>query len=133
MNFCVNTSPLSGKAGRFLTSRHLRARLDREVLGNVSIRLTETDSPDIIEVAGRGELQLAVLIESMRREGYELQVSRPEVITKEVDGRRFERRALENIARDASRHRASALNLAGELLGLRAVAANDGELGSAPR
>jgi GTP-binding protein len=90
MTFGVNTSPLSGKEGRFLTSRHLRERLDREVLGNVSIRLEETDSPDVIEVAGRGELQLAVLIESMRREGYELQVSRPEVITREIDGRRHE-------------------------------------------
>jgi GTP-binding protein len=90
MTFGVNTSPLAGKEGKFLTSRHLRERLEREVLGNVSIKLHETDSPDIIEVAGRGELQLAVLIESMRREGYELQVSRPEVITKEVNGKRFE-------------------------------------------
>ncbi len=90
MTFGVNTSPYAGKSGKFLTSRHLRERLEREVLGNVSIKLHETDSTDIIEVAGRGELQLAVLIESMRREGYELQVSRPEVITKEVNGRRFE-------------------------------------------
>jgi GTP-binding protein len=90
MTFGVNTSPLSGKDGRYLTSRHLRERLAREVLGNVSIRVEETDSPDVIEVAGRGELQLAVLIESMRREGYELQVSRPEVVTKEIDGRRHE-------------------------------------------
>ena len=90
MTFGVNTSPLAGREGKFLTSRHLRERLAREVLGNVSIRLHETDSPDVIEVAGRGELQLAVLIESMRREGYELQVSRPEVITKEVNGKRFE-------------------------------------------
>ncbi|MEY2460322.1 MAG: GTP-binding protein, partial [Acidimicrobiaceae bacterium] len=90
MTFGVNTSPLSGREGRYLTSRHLRERLDREVLGNVSIRIEETDSPDIISVAGRGELQLAVLIESMRREGYEVQVSRPEVITREVDGRRQE-------------------------------------------
>ena len=90
MQFSVNTSPLAGKAGKFLTSRHLRERLEREVLGNVSIRLAETDSPDVIEVAGRGELQLAVLIESMRREGYELQVSRPEVIVKELNGKRHE-------------------------------------------
>jgi GTP-binding protein len=90
MTFGVNTSPMAGKDGRYLTSRHLRERLAREVLGNVSIRLEETDSPDVIEVAGRGELQLAVLIESMRREGYELQVSRPEVVTKEIDGRRHE-------------------------------------------
>jgi GTP-binding protein len=90
MTFGVNTSPLSGREGRYLTSRHLRERLDREVLGNVSIRIEETDSPDIISVAGRGELQLAVLIESMRREGYELQVSRPEVIVREIDGKRHE-------------------------------------------
>jgi GTP-binding protein len=87
MTFAVNTSPMAGKEGKYLTSRHLRDRLEREVLGNVSIRLTDTDSPDVIEVAGRGELQLAVLIESMRREGYELQVSRPEVILREIDGK----------------------------------------------
>jgi GTP-binding protein len=90
MTFGVNTSPYAGRDGQFLTSRHLRERLDREILGNVSIRLADTDSPDVIEVAARGELQLAVLIETMRREGYELQVSRPEVITREIDGRRHE-------------------------------------------
>jgi len=90
MTFGVNTSPLSGREGKYLTSRHLRERLDREVLGNVSIRIEETDSPDVISVAGRGELQLAVLIESMRREGYELQVSRPEVIVRDIDGKRHE-------------------------------------------
>jgi GTP-binding protein len=90
MTFAVNTSPLAGKDGSFLTSRHLRERLEREVLGNVSIRLADTDSPDMIEVAGRGELQLAVLIEAMRREGYELQVSRPEVVVRYIDGRRHE-------------------------------------------
>ncbi|MFN8019569.1 MAG: translational GTPase TypA [Acidimicrobiales bacterium] len=90
MTFGVNTSPLAGKEGTYLTSRHLRERLEREVLGNVSIRLEDTDSPDVIEVAGRGELQLAVLIETMRREGYELQVSRPEVIVKDIDGKRHE-------------------------------------------
>ena len=92
MTFGVNTSPLSGKDGRFLTSRQIRDRLEREVLGNVSIRIGETSSPEVIEVAGRGELQLAVLIESMRREGYELQVSRPEVILREIDGRPHEPR-----------------------------------------
>jgi len=90
MTFGVNTSPLAGKEGTYLTSRHLRERLDREVLGNVSIRVDQTSSPDVIEVAGRGELQLAVLIETMRREGYELQVSRPEVIVREIDGKRHE-------------------------------------------
>jgi GTP-binding protein len=90
MTFGVNTSPLSGKDGQYLTSRHLRDRLEREILGNVSIRLGDTGSPDIIEVAARGELQLAVLIESMRREGYELQVSRPEVLVREIDGVKHE-------------------------------------------
>jgi len=86
MTFGVNTSPLAGQDGQFLTSRQIRDRLEREVLGNVSIRIGETSSPEVIEVAGRGELQLAVLIESMRREGYELQVSRPEVLTRTIDG-----------------------------------------------
>jgi GTP-binding protein len=86
MTFGVNTSPLAGTEGSFVTSRQIRERLDREVLGNVSIQIGETSSPEVIEVAGRGELQLAVLIESMRREGFELQVSRPEVIVKVIDG-----------------------------------------------
>jgi GTP-binding protein len=86
MTFGVNTSPLAGKDGSKLTSRQIRERLEREVLGNVSIRIGPTSSPEVIEVAGRGELQLAVLIESMRREGFELQVSRPEVVLREIDG-----------------------------------------------
>ncbi len=90
MSFGVNTSPFAGRAGKFVTSRHLRERLNKEILGNVSIKLAETDSPEVIEVAGRGELQLAVLIENMRREGYELQVSRPEVITKDIEGKKHE-------------------------------------------
>ena len=90
MTFGVNTSPLSGRSGKFLTSRQLRERLDREVLGNVSIRIGNTPSPEVTEVAGRGELQLAVLIEAMRREGYEMQVSRPQVIIREVDGKPHE-------------------------------------------
>ncbi|MCH7670257.1 MAG: translational GTPase TypA [Acidobacteria bacterium] len=90
MTFGVNTSPLAGRDGKFLTSRQIRDRLEREVLGNVSIKIRDTSSPEIIEVAGRGELQLAVLIESMRREGFELQVSRPQVIVKEIDGVRHE-------------------------------------------
>jgi GTP-binding protein len=90
MTFGVNTSPLSGRDGKFVTSRQIKERLDREVLGNVSIRIGATSSPEVIEVAGRGELQLAVLIESMRREGFELQVSRPEVIIREIDGRPHE-------------------------------------------
>jgi GTP-binding protein len=90
MTFGPNTSPISGKDGAYVTSRHIRERLAREVLGNVAIKVDDTASPDIIQVAGRGELQLAVLIESMRREGYEIEVSRPEVITKDIDGKRHE-------------------------------------------
>lgn len=90
MTFGVNTSPMSGRSGSQLTSRQIKARLEREVLGNVSIKIADTSTPDTIEVAGRGELQLAVLIESMRREGFELQVSRPEVIVREIDGKRHE-------------------------------------------
>ena len=92
MTFSVNTSPLAGRDGSKLTSRQIRERLEREVLGNVSIKIGETSSPEIIEVAGRGELQLAVLIESMRREGFELQVSRPEVVVRTIDGAKHEPR-----------------------------------------
>jgi len=91
MTFGPSTSPLVGE-GKFVTSRHILERLRREVLGNVSIKLADTDSADVLEVAGRGELQLAVLIETMRREGYEFQVSRPEVVTKVIDGHRHEPR-----------------------------------------
>src|SRR5689334_5779179 len=86
MTFGVNTSPLSGREGKYVTSRQIKARLDREVLGNVSIEVHPTESGDTFEVRGRGELQLAVLIEQMRREGFELMVSRPEVLLHEVDG-----------------------------------------------
>jgi GTP-binding protein len=86
MIFGVNNSPFSGKEGRFVTSRQLKERLDKETLGNVAIRVEATESPDQFRVSGRGELQLAILIEMMRREGYELQVSKPEVITHQVDG-----------------------------------------------
>jgi GTP-binding protein len=86
MIFGVNTSPFSGREGKFVTSRQLKERLDREVLGNVAIRVEQTDSPDQFKVSGRGELQLAILIEMMRREGYELQVSKPEVITRKEGG-----------------------------------------------
>ncbi|HET7685911.1 MAG TPA: translational GTPase TypA, partial [Candidatus Limnocylindria bacterium] len=86
MTFGVNTSPLAGRDGQYVTSRQLKARLDREVLGNVSIEVSATDAADTFEVRGRGELQLAVLIEQMRREGYELTISRPEVILHEADG-----------------------------------------------
>jgi GTP-binding protein len=90
MTFGVNTSPLSGRDGRYVTSRQIKDRLDREVLGNVSIEVLPTATPDTFEVRGRGELQLAVLIEQMRREGFELQVSRPEVLLREVNGETHE-------------------------------------------
>jgi len=86
MTFGVNTSPLGGRDGKYVTSRQIKARLDREILGNVSIEVRPTESGDTFEVRGRGELQLAVLIEQMRREGYELTVSRPEVILHTVGG-----------------------------------------------
>jgi GTP-binding protein len=86
MIFGVNNSPFAGKEGQYLTSRQLMERLDKEVLGNVAIRVEPTESPDQFKVSGRGELQLAILIEMMRREGYELQVSKPEVITRQIEG-----------------------------------------------
>jgi GTP-binding protein len=90
MVFGINTSPVAGREGQYVTSRHLRERLDRELLGNVSLRVEPTDTPEQFKVLGRGELQLAILIEMMRREGYEVQVSRPEIVTREIDGRRME-------------------------------------------
>ncbi|HET8572005.1 MAG TPA: translational GTPase TypA [Candidatus Limnocylindria bacterium] len=90
MTFGVNSSPMAGRDGRYLTSTQIKARLEREVLGNTAIEVHPTDSGDTYEVRGRGELQLAVLIEQMRREGFELTVSRPEVILREVDGEKHE-------------------------------------------
>ena len=90
MMFMVNNSPFAGREGKFVTSRHLLARLFKEVETNVSMRIEETESADTFKVYGRGELHLSVLIENMRREGYEFQVSRPKVIFKEVDGRTHE-------------------------------------------
>jgi GTP-binding protein len=90
IQFSVNNSPMAGREGQFVTSRNLRERLDRELLTNVSIRVEDTGSPESFKVLGRGELQLAILIEMMRREGYELQVGRPEIVTKSVDGKTME-------------------------------------------
>ncbi|HEX4975256.1 MAG TPA: translational GTPase TypA [Pseudomonadales bacterium] len=90
MTFQVNTSPFAGLEGKYITTRNIRDRLDRELLHNVALRVEDTDSPDKFKVSGRGELHLSVLIENMRREGFELGVSRPEVIIKEIDGVKME-------------------------------------------
>ena len=90
MIFSANTSPFAGRDGTYVTSRHLRDRLEKEVLGNVAIRVEDTEVVDSLKVSGRGELQLAILIEMMRREGYEMQVSKPEVITRSIDGKKLE-------------------------------------------
>jgi len=90
MTFSVNNGPFAGKEGQFITSRHIRDRLFKELERNVSLRVKETDTPDSFEVAGRGELHLSVLIETMRREGFELLVSRPKVIYKEINGEKCE-------------------------------------------
>src|SRR5207249_3099705 len=87
MTFTINTSPFSGREGTYVTSRNLRDRLDKELLTNVSIRVEEAGGPDAFKVMGRGELQLAILIEMMRREGYELMVGKPEILTRKVDGK----------------------------------------------
>ncbi len=86
MVFTVNTSPLAGKEGKYLTSRHIKERLDKELLYNVSIRVEQAETRESYQVSARGELQLAVLVETMRREGFELSISRPKVITREIDG-----------------------------------------------
>jgi GTP-binding protein len=90
MIFGVNTSPMSGRDGQFVTSRQIKDRLDKELLGNVSIRVEPTDTPEQMKVLGRGELQLSILIEMMRREGFEMQVSRPDIVTKDVNGKTME-------------------------------------------
>ncbi len=90
MNFCVNSSPFSGRSGKYVTSRQIRDRLMRETTHNVALRVEDTQDPEKFKVSGRGELHLSILIETLRREGYELAVSRPEVILREVDGEKHE-------------------------------------------
>jgi GTP-binding protein len=90
MTFTINNSPFAGREGQFVTSRNLRDRLDKELLTNVSIRVEEAGGPDAFKVMGRGELQLAILIEMMRREGYELQAGKPEILTRTIDGKLHE-------------------------------------------
>ncbi len=98
MTFQVNTSPFAGKEGKYVTSRQIRDRLMRELIHNVALRVTPTEDPDKFQVAGRGELHLSILIETMRREGFELALSRPEVIIREIDGERCE--PYENVTID---------------------------------
>lgn len=95
MTFGVNTSPFAGREGQFVTSRHLRDRLFKEIETNVAMHVEETDSADVFKVSGRGELHLSILIEQMRREGYELQVGKPEVVYKTINGQRCE--PMENL------------------------------------
>ena len=90
MNFCVNNSPLAGREGKFVTSRQIRDRLDRELQSNVALKVQDTDEDGVFEVSGRGELHLTILLENMRREGFELAVSKPRVVFHEVDGERHE-------------------------------------------
>ncbi len=114
MTIGINTSPLSGKDGAKLTARLVKNRLDQEVIGNVSIRVLPTDRPDTWEVQGRGELQLAILVETMRREGFELTVGKPEVVTKIIDGSLCE--PMERLALDAPE---TFLGVVTQLLALR--------------
>jgi GTP-binding protein len=102
MTLGVNTSPFAGREGRFCTSRQLRERLYRELETNIALQVHDTDSADVFLIAGRGELHLAILIETLRREGYEFQVSKPEAITKVVDGKLFE--PVEALTIDTSEH-----------------------------
>jgi GTP-binding protein len=116
MDFLVNTSPLAGRDGRFLTSRQVRERLMRELIHNVALRVEETGDPDRFLVSGRGELHLAILIENMRREGYELAISRPRVILKEIDGQLCE--PFEQLSVDVEeRHQGAIMELLGERRG----------------
>jgi GTP-binding protein len=125
MIFGVNTSPMAGKEGQYVTSRQLRDRLDRELLGNVSIRLEPTDSPESVKVVGRGELQLSILIEMMRREGYEMQVSRPDIVTKDVNGQIVE--PVEELVIDVPEdHQGIVIAQVGERKGVMTKMVNNG-------
>ena len=113
MNFCVNNSPLAGREGKFVTSRQIRDRLDRELQSNVAMRVKETDEDGIFEVSGRGELHLTILLETMRREGYELAVSKPRVVFHEVNGERHE--PIELVTADVEdQHQGAVMQALGE-------------------
>ena len=125
MIFGVNTSPMAGREGQYVTSRQLKDRLDRELLGNVSIRLEPTDSPEQMKVVGRGELQLSILIEMMRREGFELQVSRPDIVTKQIDGQIVE--PVEELVIDVPEdHQGIVIAQVGERKGVMTKMVNNG-------
>ncbi|MEO7056982.1 MAG: translational GTPase TypA [Caldimonas sp.] len=113
MNFCVNNSPLAGREGKFITSRQLRDRLDRELQSNVALKVRDTDEDGIFEVMGRGELHLTILLENMRREGYELAVSKPRVVFHEVNGERHE--PIEQVTADVEdQHQGAVMQALGE-------------------
>ena len=113
MNFCVNNSPLAGREGKFVTSRQIWDRLQRELQSNVALKVKETDEDGIFEVSGRGELHLTILLETMRREGYELAVSKPRVVFKEIDGERHE--PIEMVTADVEdQHQGAVMQAMGE-------------------
>ena len=123
--FGVNTSPVAGREGQFVTSRQLKDRLDKELLGNVSIRMEPTDSPEQMKVVGRGELQLSILIEMMRREGFELQVSRPDIVTKQIGGQIVE--PVEELVIDVPEdHQGIVIAQVGERKGVMTKMVNNG-------
>jgi GTP-binding protein len=125
MIFGVNTSPMAGRDGQYVTSRQLRDRLDKELLGNVSIRLEPTDSPEQVRIIGRGELQLSILIEMMRREGFELQVSRPDIVTRQIDGQTVE--PVEELVIDVPEdHQGVVIAQVGERKGVMTKMVNNG-------
>src|SRR6188768_1724018 len=125
MIFGVNTSPVAGREGQYVTSRQLKDRLDKELLGNVSIRVEPTDSPEQVKIVGRGELQLSILIEMMRREGFELQVSRPEIVVKTIGGRIVE--PVEELVIDVPEdHQGVVIAQVGERKGVMTKMVNNG-------
>jgi GTP-binding protein len=116
MNFCVNTSPLAGREGKFVTSRQIWDRLQKELQSNVALRVRETSEDGIFEVSGRGELHLTILLENMRREGYELAVSKPRVVFQEIDGERHE--PIELVTADVEeQHQGGVMQALGERKG----------------
>jgi GTP-binding protein len=125
MIFGVNTSPMAGRDGQYVTSRQLKDRLDKELLGNVSIRLEPTDSPEQMKIIGRGELQLSILIEMMRREGFEIQVSRPDIVTKQMNGQTVE--PVEELVIDVPEdHQGIVIAQVGERKGVMTKMVNNG-------